>query len=125
MVSFNVGSTSSDFKVIVRGSPETVSRPRTSISSFRCPGTTVPISIFTFSAVRSPICKLYFFFTKFKISMFNRSPAIFNDRLATISPNERNAISLVPPPISMTMFPNGLKISKPAPTAETFGSSSK
>ncbi len=52
------------------------------------------------------------------------SPAIFNDCDVTISPNDNTAISVVPPPISITMLPDGLEISKPAPIAATFGSSS-
>ncbi len=35
------------------------------------------------------------------------------------------AISVVPPPISITIFPLGREMSSPAPTAATLGSSSK
>ena len=41
-----------------------------------------------------------------------------------IDKNRKTATSVVPPPISNTIQPLGLPISKPAPTAATFGSSS-
>ena len=41
-----------------------------------------------------------------------------------MSPKDNTAISVVPPPISITIFPVGLLISRPAPIAATFGSSS-
>ena len=46
---------------MVRGRPAMRSRPRTSIWSSRSSGRAVPICIFTSSAVRSPIWRLYFF----------------------------------------------------------------
>ena len=41
----------------------------------------------------------------------------------TTSPMEITAISVVPPPISITIFPNGSKICKLAPIAAAIGSS--
>ena len=41
-----------------------------------------------------------------------------------MSPKDKTAISVVPPPISITIHPFGLAISSPAPTAATLGSSS-
>ena len=40
-------------------------------------------------------------------------------------PKDKIAISVVPPPISITILPLGLEISIPAPTAATLGSSSR
>src|SRR5699024_8691278 len=59
------------------------------------------------------------------MSCVNVSPASLIDSAVTISPIERTATSVVPPPISITIFPLGWKISIPAPIAATFGSSSK
>ena len=53
------------------------------------------------------------------------SPANLMDSLAITSPAEMTAKSLVPPPISMTILPDELSGSIPAPTPATFGSSSK
>jgi Na+/H+ antiporter NhaA len=44
---------------IVRGSPATSSRPRTSIRMSSSSGIALPIAILTSSAVRSPIRRLY------------------------------------------------------------------
>ena len=74
--------------------------------------------------MRSPINNLYLSLTNLIISSSITSPAIFNELLVTISPKDNTAISVVPPPISITIFPVGLEISSPAPTAATFGSSS-
>ena len=42
---------------------------------------------------------------------------------ATIPPSEITAISLVPPPMSMTMFPSGSWIGSEAPIAAAIGCS--
>ena len=53
------------------------------------------------------------------------SPATFIDVLTTEPPSEITAISVVPPPISTTMLPQGFDISIPAPIAAAIGSSIK
>ncbi len=53
----------------------------------------------------------------------NLSPAILIDVCTTGPPSEITAISVVPPPISTTMFPQGLEMSIPAPIAAAIGSS--
>ena len=45
--------------------------------------------------------------------------------LTTEPPNEITAMSVVPPPISTTIFPQGFEISIPAPIAAAIGSSIK
>ena len=47
------------------------------------------------------------------------------EALFTIPPKDNIAISVVPPPISITILPLGLDISIPAPIAATLGSSSR
>ena len=79
--------------------------------------------IFKSSAVLSPIMILCFFFTYLTIDSSNLSPATLIDVLITVPPKEIIAISVVPPPISTTMFPHGFDISKPAPIAAASGSS--
>ena len=107
------------------GRPVTKSLPLTSIFSFLAPGNTVPISNFISSAVLSPINNLYFSLIYFIISLSNVFPATLIDEDVTIPPNDNTATSVVPPPISITIFPLGFEISIPAPTAATFGSSSR
>ena len=68
---------------------------------------------------------LCFFFTYFTIYSSNLSPAIFKDVLSTEPPSDITAISVVPPPISTTIFPHGFAISIPAPIAAAIGSSIK
>ena len=55
----------------------------------------------------------------------NLSPATFNDVFTTDPPSEITAISVVPPPISTTIFPHGFDMSIPAPIAAAIGSSIK
>ena len=110
--------------MIVCGNPVTKSRPRTSNVLSEAPLIAEPISNLICSAVRSPINNLYLSLTNLIISASITSPAIFNDELVTMSPKDNTAISVVPPPISITIFPVGLLISRPAPIAATFGSSS-
>ena len=55
----------------------------------------------------------------------NLSPATFNEAFTTDPPSEITAISVVPPPISTTIFPHGFAMSIPAPIAAAIGSSIK
>ena len=52
--------------------------------------------------------------------MIQVSPATFKEVDVTISPKDRTATSVVPPPISRIMLPEGFEISRPAPIAATF-----
>ncbi|KAF5032239.1 hypothetical protein DSECCO2_619340 [anaerobic digester metagenome] len=51
------------------------------------------------------------------------SPAILNESLSTIPPREIMAISVVPPPMSIIMFPTACSTGSPAPMAAAIGSS--
>ena len=108
---------------IVRGRPAMRSRPRTSICSSRSSGSAVPIWIFTSSAVRSPIIRLYFLRMYVAMCSSNLLPPTRRDVDTTIPPRAITAISLVPPPMSMTMFPDGPLIGTFAPIAAARGSS--
>ena len=101
------------------------SLPLISISKSCILGYTQPIFTFKSSAVLSPIAILCFFFIYFTIASSNLSPATFIELLTTDPPNDITAISVVPPPISTTMFPHGFAISIPAPIAAAIGSSIK
>jgi len=57
------------------------------------------------------------------IDSSNSSPAIWLASLATIPPIEMTAHSVVPPPMSTTMFPAGSWIGSPDPMAAAIGSS--
>ena len=67
--------------------------------------------------------RLYFFLIKFMIALSNSSPATLTEREATIPLREITATSLVPPPISTIMLPEGSPTGSPAPTAAAIGSS--
>jgi len=51
------------------------------------------------------------------------SPATLIDVLTTVPPREITATSVVPPPMSTIIFPQGLLMSIPAPMAAATGSS--
>ena len=79
--------------------------------------------IFTSSAVRSPMSRLYFFLIYWMIELSSSSPPTRTDREATIPPREMTATSLVPPPMSTTMLPVASATGRPAPMAAAMGSS--
>ena len=97
--------TSDEVIGIVRGRPAIRSRPRTSIWSSRSSGSAVPIWILTSSAVRSPIMRLYFLRMYVAMRSSNLLPPTRSEVDTTIPPRAMTAISLVPPPMSMTMLP--------------------
>ncbi|MNN34966.1 hypothetical protein D3C81_1487990 [compost metagenome] len=105
--SHSASFTSPDEIVSVWGSPLTMSRPLMSISAFMPPGRTEPIETLISSAVRSPISSLYFCLIYFKMASSNLSPATLIEEAVTTSPMDRTATSVVPPPISTTIFPLG------------------
>src|SRR3979411_3008001 len=67
------------------------------------------------SAVRSPSASEYSFLQKLIRAWSISSPATRIDSLATIPPSEMTATSVVPPPMSTTMLPEGSVIGSPAP----------
>ena len=75
------------------------------------------------SAVRSPKARLNSFFTKATIASSSSSPPMRIDWLVTMPPKEMTATSVVPPPMSTTMFPVGSCTGRPAPMAAAIGSS--
>ena len=83
----------------------------------------MPIWILTSSAVRSPIIRLYFLRMYVAMCSSNLLPPTRSDVDTTIPPSAMTAISLVPPPMSMTMFPDGPLIGTFAPIAAARGSS--
>ena len=56
------------------------------------------------------------------MSLVKTSPAMLIDSEQTMPPSEMQAISDVPPPMSMTMLPSGASTSRPAPSAAAIGS---
>ncbi len=79
--------------------------------------------IFTSSAVRSPIIRLYCFLIYWTIDSSISSPPTRMDLLETIPPREMIATSEVPPPTSTIMLPVGSSTGSPAPIAAAMGSS--
>ena len=75
------------------------------------------------SAVGSPMSRLYLFRTCLMSVSSNLLPAVRTLSESTIPPRLITAMSVVPPPISTTMFPPGMDIGKPAPIAAAMGSS--
>ena len=114
---------SSDETTIVLGNPVEISRPRISASGSSRNGYAEPIAIFISSAVRSPSISEYSRLIQLMIAWSNSSPPTRIEPAETIPPIEITATSVVPPPISTTMFPVGSWIGKPAPIAAAIGSS--
>src|SRR6266545_2925875 len=75
------------------------------------------------SAVRSPSATEYSFLTCWMMASSSSSPPTRIDVDVTTPPNEMTATSVVPPPMSTTMFPEGSWIGRPAPMAAAMGSS--
>ncbi len=108
---------------MVLGSPETRSRPRISACGSSGTGNAEPTAILIPSAVRSPSSSAYSFLTYWMIALSSSSPATRTDWAATMPPREMTATSVVPPPMSTTMFPVGSLTGSPAPMAAAIGSS--
>src|SRR3990172_172407 len=106
--------TSSEWRLSALGTPETMSRPLISLDSEK-PGKAVPIATLICSAVGSPINRLYFRFTYWRIASSILSPATRTDWLLTIPPREMTATSVVPPPMSTIMLPDGSVVGRPRP----------
>ena len=121
--SFKATRISSEVKVATLGSPVTTFLPFTSIVFPPGRSQAVPILILILSAVCSPINRLCALRTYLIIDWSKLSPATLIELNSTTSPREMIATSVVPPPISTTIFPNGFKISIPEPIAAAIGSS--
>lgn len=105
------------------GRPVIRSRPRTSAEGSSAYGQAEPMAIFTCSAVRSPRSTLYSFFTHSITASSSSSPPVRIERLTTIPPRDMTATSVVPPPMSTTIDPDGSPIGSPQPMAAAIGSS--
>ena len=81
------------------------------------------MAILISSAVRSPSIREYSFLAKVMIAWSSSSPPTRIDWLVTMPPSEMMATSVVPPPMSTTMFPVGSCTGSPAPIAAAIGSS--
>ncbi len=114
--------TSSLLTKMVRGRPDTRSRPLTSMESLSSRYKADPIVILISSAVRSPIARLYFLLICSMIAVSNLFPPTRTEVDVTIPPSEMTAISDVPPPISMIMWPDADPIGMSAPIAAATGS---
>ena len=78
---------------------------------------------FSSSAVRRPMATLNLERTNFMISSSKVLPATFTLVARTLPPRLITAISVVPPPMSTTMWPVGSRMSMPEPMAAAMGSS--
>ena len=107
------------------GSPVSTSRPEIVMVSGSLTTSAFAIRRLISSAVCSPIYIFFWMRTFSRISCVILFPAVLIEVEHTISPRESTAISLVPPPISSTIFPLALPISSPAPSAAILGSSSR
>src|SRR3989338_8593931 len=115
--------TSWSVTLISRGSPVTKSRPRTMYSSVILPGAMEAMAIFVSSALLSPMSILNSLRTWPTISVLNLSPAMRTLREFTKPPSAITPMSVVPPPMSMTMLPRGSWTGSSMPIAAAIGSS--
>src|SRR5512142_1010018 len=114
--------TSSDVTAMMRGRPVTMSRPFTSIASFSLRYMAEPMVILMSSAVRSPMARPYLRRMNSWMAASNLLPPMRTDADDTMPPSEMTAASMVPPPMSMIMWPDALPIGMSAPMAATIGS---
>ena len=107
----------------LRGRPFFRSRPRTSIVISRLSGYAEPMPILTFSAVCSPMSRLYVLRMCSTIAASIASPATRMERASTMPASEMTATSVVPPPMSTIMLACGSVIGSPTPMPAAMGSS--
>ena len=112
--------------IVSRGVPDSKSRPlifivNSFVLSFG--EIAVPIFFLISSAVFSPINRFLFFRTYSIISKSIWSPAVRTAFEYTMPPNDITATSVVPPPMSNTIEPNGFSTGRPAPMAAAVDSS--
>ena len=82
-----------------------------------------PIWILISSAVRSPMASENSFLTYCRTASSSSSPPTRTDWAVTMPPSEMTATSVVPPPMSTTMLPDGSCTGRLAPIAAAIGSS--
>ena len=114
---------SSDVTWMVLGRPLTRSRPLISAIMSSGVGKADPMAILMASEVRSPRATEYSFLTCWMMASSSSSPPTRTLEAQTIPPSEITATSVVPPPMSTTMFPDGSWMRSPAPMAAAMGSS--
>jgi hypothetical protein len=110
---------------VLRGRPEIMSRPRTSIEVSSPTGAADPISILIRSEVCSPIIRLYVRFMWLMIASSMSSPATRTISQVAMSASDMIATSVVPPPMSTIIDAVGSANGSPAPIAAAMGSSSR
>ena len=113
--------TSSGESVTVLGRPETRSRPRTSAWASSGVGAAEPMATLISSAVRSPMAMPYSLRTYSWMAASRSKLPTRTASSATMPPSEITAVSLVPPPMSITIEPTGSLIGRPAPIAAAIG----
>ena len=86
-------------------------------------GYAVPIPILISSAVRSPISRLYLRLMYWMIASSILSPPTRTLLAKTMPASEMTATSVVPPPMSTIMLPDGSVTGSPAPIAAAIGCS--
>ncbi len=96
--------------------------PLISIFSIFLSGEALPIVIFTFSAVDSPMMRLCTLRTCLMIASSNSSPPTRMALVTTMPPREITEISVVPPPMSQIMCPAGSRMGMFAPMAAAMDS---
>ena len=121
--SSKASSISADETEMSSGRPVIRLLPLTSMVISSSGGKTQPICIFICSAVRSPTSRLCLRRIYLTTASLNWSPAILMEDDSTTPESEMTAISDVPPPMSMIMWPSGWVMSIPAPMAAATGSS--
>ncbi len=108
--------------ITLRGRPVLTSRPRISALCGPATGKAEPTEILSSSAVRSPMSNENSARTWSTIAVSRASPATRTLVDATMPPSARIATSVVPPPMSTTIDPDGWLTGSPAPIAAAIGS---
>ena len=114
---------SEDMIVMFSGRPFSRFLPLISMEVSSSMGYAEPMPILIFSAVLSPMSRLYFFLMYAAMDESNSSPATLTERDVTMPPSDITATSDVPPPMSTIMEPVGSATGRPAPIAAAIGSS--
>ncbi len=115
--SIKTSVSSAELIFAVFGRPVTRSRPLISSIPISDLGARQPMEIFSSSAVREPIRILCLRRIYLTIASSNSDPAVLMDSHSATPPRDTTAVSVVPPPISITRCPSGLLMSMPAPVA--------
>src|SRR6266568_4743658 len=108
--------------VTLRGKPVPISRPRISARLGPATGNAEPTAILSSSAVRSPISNPNWERMCSTIASSSALPATRRLVDATMPPSAITATSVVPPPMSITIEPDGWFTGNPAPIAAAIDS---